>query len=372
MRNLHTRRLPAALAITVPLVAASSGVSTAASPGVSTGVSTAASPGVSAGVSAGVASAATPYVHRSESAGARVGSTARPPESAVTPTGSYVRPVGSVAVRANVRVAPSVSRALRALEAAFDGRIGAYAVDTATGRTVVYRSRERFPLLSTFKAMACAAVLHKARTSEPGLMSKVVRWSAAEVKPNSPVTAKYVKQGLSVARLCEAAITLSDNTAGNMLLKQIGGPSGLTRYLRTLKDSASRLDRWETELNDWSPGERRDTTTPAAMARGLRAVTVGTALHAKDRDRLNAWLVATETGEARIKAGLPSSWVVGHKTGTGGVYGTAHDVAVVWPDRTSAPIIMAIFTNRKASGADADEKIIARTATILARGLGRL
>ncbi|MFI6477394.1 class A beta-lactamase [Nonomuraea sp. NPDC050663] len=265
-----------------------------------------------------------------------------------------------------------MSRALRALEVSFDGRIGAYAVDTATGKTVSYRSRERFPLLSTFKAMACAAVLHKARTSEPGLMSKVVRWSAAEVKPNSPVTAKYVKRGLSVARLCEAAITVSDNTAGNMLLKQIGGPAGLTRYLRTLKDSASRLDRWETELNEWSPGQRRDTTTPAAMARGLRAVTVGTALHAKDRDRLNAWLVATETGAARIKAGLPSTWTVGHKTGTGGVYGTAHDVAVIWPDRTSAPIIMAIFTNRKASGAAADEKIVARTATILARGLGRL
>ncbi len=147
--------------------------------------------------------------------------------------------------------------------------------------------------------MACAAALHKARTSEHGLMSKVVHWTKAEVKPYSPVTGKHVKDGLTVAQLCEAAITLSDNTAGNMVLKQIGGPAGLTRYFRTLKDSRSRLDRWESELNDWTPKERRHTTTPASIARGLRAVTTGNALDVRDRKQLNTWLVANQTGDAR-------------------------------------------------------------------------
>ncbi|GAA3469839.1 class A beta-lactamase [Nonomuraea roseola] len=261
---------------------------------------------------------------------------------------------------------------LRALEVSFKGRIGAYAVDTATGRTIAYRSGERFPLLSTFKAVVAAAVLQKARTSEPGLMDKVVKWTAADLKPNSPVTEKHVADGLTVARLCEAAITLSDNTAANVLLKQIGGPAGLTKYFRTLKDPISRLDRWETELNDWNPKERRDTTTPAVMARDLRALTTGNALHVKDRERLNAWLIGNKTGDARIRAGLPKSWAVGDKTGTTSAYGAANDIAVVWPGKSGAPIIMSIYTNRKAANAPADEKVIADTATILARGRGRL
>ncbi|MFI7614730.1 class A beta-lactamase [Nonomuraea terrae] len=268
--------------------------------------------------------------------------------------------------------AAQAKKELRDLERSLGVRIGAYAIDTATGRTIGHRSGERFALASTFKAMAAAAVLHKARTSEPGLMDKVVTWTAAELKPNSPITEKHVKDGLTVAQLCHAAITRSDNTAANMLLKQLGGPAGLTRYFRTLKDPISRLDRWETELNDWSPKEKRDTTTPAAIARDLRLVTAGDALPAKDRERLNGWLVANTTGDARIRAGLPASWIVGDKTGTGGTYGTANDIAVAWPKKGAAPVIMAVYTNGRTAGAAAQDKALADTASILARGLGRL
>lgn len=270
-----------------------------------------------------------------------------------------------------VRLAEAL-KDLRALERSFGGRIGAYAVDTGTGQVIGYRAAERFPLLSTFKAMACAAVLHKARTTSPGLMSKVVRWTRDDLKVNSPITGKHVEGGLTVAKLCEAAITVSDNTAGNMVLKQIGGPAGLTRYFRGLGDSRSRLDRWETELNDWSPGERRDTTTPRAIGRDLRAVTTGAALAAKDRDRLIAWLAATRTGDARIRAGLPQSWRIGDKTGTTSTYGAANDIAVAWPGGGAAPIVLAVYTNRTTADAPAVDKVVARTAAILARGLGKI
>ncbi|MGV9309003.1 class A beta-lactamase [Nonomuraea sp. NPDC004354] len=263
-----------------------------------------------------------------------------------------------------------VGKELRELEASFDGRIGAYAVDTATGRTVTYRAGERFPLLSTFKAPLCAAALHKARTSEPGLMEKVVTWTAADLKPNSPTTEKHVEDGLTVAQLCEATITLSDNTAGNMVLKQIGGPAGLTRYFRSLKDPISRLDRWETELNDWTPKDNRDTTTPAAISRDLRLITTGNALHPKDRARLNAWLIASKTGDERIRAGLPKTWTIGDKTGTNTEIGAGNDLAVIWPGKAAAPIIMAVYTNRGTPAVD--NTVIAKTATILARGLGKL
>jgi beta-lactamase class A len=282
----------------------------------------------------------------------------------------------ATAATADAAVAPQrggqaqVTKELRALEKSYKGRIGAYAIDTATGRTVGYRSGERFPLLSTFKAPACAAALHKARTSEPGLMDKVVKWTKDELKPNSPTTEKHVADGLTVAQLCEATITLSDNTAGNMVLKQIGGPAGLTRYFRSLKDPVSRLDRWETELNDWTAKDKRDTTTPAAISRDLRLLTWGDALDAKDRRRLNGWLRATQTGDKRIRAGLPKSWTIGDKTGTNAEVGGANDIAVVWPDKAAAPIIMAVYTTRSTPAVD--EKVLAKTATVLARGLGRL
>ncbi|MDF5754072.1 class A beta-lactamase [Spongiactinospora sp. TRM90649] len=261
---------------------------------------------------------------------------------------------------------------IRALEAAFKGRIGAYAVDTGTGRVVGNRGDERFPLASTFKAVVAAAVLQKARTTTPGLMKRVVRWKADEVLPYSPVTEKHVGDGMTVAGLCEAAVTQSDNTAGNLLLKEAGGPAGLTRFFRSLGDRASRMDRWEPEMNRWAPGEKRDTTTPASMARDFQRLTTGDALHAKDRDRLNAWLVANKTGDRRIRGGLPKSWRVGDKTGTGGTYGSANDVAVVWPVKDAPPVVMAIYTNRRAADGDVDEKVLAETAAILARGLGRL
>ncbi|MEU7898432.1 class A beta-lactamase [Nonomuraea sp. NPDC049152] len=286
---------------------------------------------------------------------------------------------GGTASAATVVAAPAavsgevqVKKDLRKLEASFKGRIGAYAMDTATGKTVTYRAGERFPMLSTFKAPLCAAVLHKARTSEPGLMSKVVKWTAADIKPNSPVTEKHVQDGLTVAQLCEAAVTQSDGTASNLLLKQIGGPAGLTRYFRALKDPISRMDRWHPELNDWTPKEKRDTTTPAAIGRDLRVLTTGEALHAKDREQLTAWLLANKTGAERIRAGLPTRWTIGDRTGTNSDgFGGGNDIAVIWPGKSAAPIIMAIYTNRT-PGLATDNTAIAKTATILARGLGKL
>lgn len=277
---------------------------------------------------------------------------------------------GAVAAASPSDQATAVRKALRELETSFKGRIGAYAIDTATGRTVGYREGERFALASTFKAVAAAAVL--ARTTDRELTSRVVHWTADEVKPNSPETGKHVKDGMTLAELCRAAIIYSDNTAGNMLLKRIGGPEGLTRYFRGLKDPVSRLDAWETELNTWRPKQKASTTTPASIARDLRALTIGGALGAKDRSRLVGWLRDNTTGDARIRAGLPETWIVGDKTGTGATYGTANDIAVVWPAEDAAPIVMAIYTNRLAAGASADNEAVARTAAVLARGLGRL
>jgi beta-lactamase class A len=277
---------------------------------------------------------------------------------------------GTVAAAVALVPAPPAARTrLRDLEASYAGRIGAFALDTATGATVSYRAYERFPLLSTFKALAAAAILRKARRCDPGLLDRLVRWTAEEVLPSSPITAQHVDSGLTVAQLCEAAITVSDNTAGNMLLRQIGGPPGVTRFARQLGDPVTRLDRTETDLNIWNPTEPRDTTAPAEVGRDLAAVTVGRALVPEDQARLIGWLRGSLTGGARIRAGLPSTWTVGDKTGSSTTYGAANDIAIAWPPG-AAPLILAIYTNRDAPDAAFDNQVIAGTATILAQALG--
>ncbi|MEV5892063.1 class A beta-lactamase [Nonomuraea fuscirosea] len=266
----------------------------------------------------------------------------------------------------------AAQRELRRLEAGYQGRVGVYAYDTGTGRTFTYRSDERFPLLSTFKALAASAVLRKARQSDPKLLNRVIHWKASEVVDGSPITGKHLKDGMTVAELCDAALRYSDNTAGNMLLKQIGGPAGVTRFARSLGDRVTHLDRTETDLNYWDPNERRDTTTPADMGRDLTQLAVGTALHTKDRARLNDWLRRNTTGDDRVRAGLPKTWTVGDRTGSGFNYGTADDIAVAWPTPHTKPLVIAIYTNRKAADATYDNKVIADAATIAAKGLGKL
>lgn len=270
-----------------------------------------------------------------------------------------------------------LNKTLQDLEKSYDGRIGAVGIDLGSGRTVGFRAGERFPFNSSFKVFACAAVLHKARTSEPGLMDKVVRWEPSEMAgltTNSPETTEYTDTGMTPAQLCRAGITKSDGFAGNTLLKQIGGPHGLTKFFRAIGDPTSRLDRPEPTLTEWEPGEERDTTTPAAAAQTFAKLTTGKTLHPRDRARLVGWLKASRTGANRIRAGLPKNWTVGSKTGTGGAgnHGTANDLAIVWTPGSNAPIILSVFTNRNRDNIPNDDKVIASTATALAKALGRL
>ncbi|RFU40500.1 class A beta-lactamase [Actinomadura logoneensis] len=291
-----------------------------------------------------------------------------------TATGERVSYTGT-GVAARPLAPADVHKELRKLEASYQGRIGAFAIDTGTGRTVGYRTHERVPSNSTFKAILCGAILHKARTTDPGLLNRTLHWTKEEVVDGSGITGKEenIKNGMTVARLCEATITTSDNTAANVLLEQVvGGPRGMTRYYRSLGDPVGRLDGYEPELNHWNPGEKHDTVAPAFMARDLQKLTVGKALVPQDRQQLATWMKATTTGDERIRAGVPKGWTVGDKTGTAdGWYAAANDIAIAWPP-SGAPVIIVVFTHRAAKDAKFDNKVIAQTTTVLMRGLGRM
>jgi beta-lactamase class A len=229
---------------------------------------------------------------------------------------------------------------LDALERRSGGRLGVAVIDAGSGRRFAHRGDERFPMCSTFKFLLAAAVLAKVDKGTERL-DRPIPVRAGDIITYSPTTEKFVGREASVAVLCEAAVTLSDNAAANLLLPLVDGPPGLTAFARSIGDDVTRLDRNEPTLNESTPGDPRDTTTPNAMAADLQRLVLGEALSEGSRRQLTDWLVACKTGDARIRAGLPSGWRVGDKTGTG-ARGSANDIAVLWPPR-GGPLLVASY-----------------------------
>jgi beta-lactamase class A len=254
---------------------------------------------------------------------------------------------------------PGASR-WQAIEAAAAGRLGVAVLDTASGSVQGHRLDERFPMCSTFKWLAAALVLHRVDTGEERL-DRRIRFGREVLLPHSPVTQQHAGgAGMTLAQLCEATITVSDNAAGNLILTSFGGPAALTRYARTLGDTMTRLDRMETELNEAAPGDPRDTTTPRAMATALRATVLGDALSAPSREQLARWLEATSTNGKRLRADLPAGWRMGSKTGTG-ARGTTNDVGVFWPPGR-APVVVAVYLTEATAPEAARNGAVAQVA----------
>jgi beta-lactamase class A len=253
----------------------------------------------------------------------------------------------------------------RRLEARFAARLGVYAVDTGNGREVAYNADARFAYASTFKALAAGAVLRKNALSG---MTKVVKYSEADLISNSPVTEKHVATGMTLAALCDAAIRYSDNAAANLLFAELGGPKALDGILQGLGDDVTRMERTETALSAWDPKDTRDTSTPRAFAKDFRAFVLGDVLAGPERAQLTAWLKANTTGATMIRAGFPKGWVIGDKTGSASTYGGRNDIAVIWPPGR-APIVVAVFSNRLAAEAESDDRLVAAAAKVVASTL---
>lgn len=243
--------------------------------------------------------------------------------------------------RADSDLFAGIAGELARIERQSRGRLGVAIVDTLTDRRVGHNADSRFPICSTFKLLLGAAILKRVDAGDEQLARRL-RFEALDLVPYSPATeGRTGAPGMSVAELCEATMVLSDNTAANVLLATIGGPAAVTAFARTLGDTVTRLDRIEPELNEAVPGDSRDTTSPAVMASNLRKLVFDDVLSASSRDQLTAWLVANKTGNLRLRAGLPASWRIGDKTGSG-ESGTANDVAVVWPPGR-APLVITVY-----------------------------
>lgn len=257
-----------------------------------------------------------------------------------------------------------LSDELERIEAESGGRLGVAVRYIGARCFVGHRSDERFPMCSTFKLLAAAAVLKRVEKGEETL-DRQVKIAASDIVVNSAVTKDRVGgEGMTMAELCQAAMTFSDNTAGNLILASLGGPQALTAYARSLGDAVTRLDRIEPDLNEALADDVRDTTSPTAMLKNIEALVLGNALAEQSRQQLTGWLLGNKTGDTRLRAGLPAEWRVGDKTGSG-EHGTTNDVGVAWPPG-SAPLLVAIYLTGTMANGDQRNRTIASVGRAIA------
>lgn len=259
------------------------------------------------------------------------------------------------------------AEALAGLERQSGGRFGVAILDAGGAKRAQHRGDERFPLCSTFKVLAVAAVLARVDRGQERL-ERTIAFGADDLLEYAPVARARAGEGrLSVGELCEAAIVVSDNTAANLLLQSLGGPARVTAFARGLGDATTRLDRDEPSLNECLPGDERDTTTPRAMARTLRGLLLGGALSQASRERLTRWMTSSTTGLERLRAGLPPGWRAGDKTGSG-YNGTLNDIAILWPP-SGKPLIVAAYLTQTRESTEVRNAVFAELARrVAARG----
>ncbi len=257
------------------------------------------------------------------------------------------------------------SAALAELERVHGGRLGVCVLDTGTNARLDHRGDERFAMCSTFKLTLSALVLARVDRGEERL-DRALPVREADLVPHSPITGTRVGATMTLAELCHATLTTSDNAAANLILSTVGGPAGLTTFARSLGDAVTRLDRLEPELNvvGLAEGDERDTTTPIAMAALVRRLALGDALRADSRATLVGWMRETTTGLSRLRKHLPADWTPGDKTGTG-PDGPTNDVAVAWPPGR-APLVVTAYYDRAGRTMAENEAVLAEVGRIVA------
>lgn len=282
----------------------------------------------------------------------------------------FIATASSLATSLKALPASSLEHQLAGLEASSGGRIGVYVINTANNKHLSYRANEPFPMGCTSKIIGVATIL-KQSVKNSSLLSLKIRYSREDLVHWSPITEKHLNQEMTIAELGEASICYSDNTAMNLLVKQMGGLEQMNQFAHSIGNASFRQDNdWPAEAFSGGKGDLKDSSTPKDMAKSLQTLAFTNALPKPQQKLLLSWLKANTTGNFRIRAGLPKDWVVGDKTGTGAHYGTSNDLAIIWPPHC-APIIMAIYYTHNNKTAIKRDDIVASTTRLLINELSK-
>lgn len=259
-----------------------------------------------------------------------------------------------------------VAADLRSLEQSSGVMIGVHAEDVVTRQVVANRSAERFPMCSLFKVLAVGA-LATVHSPYDEFWQRQIGFTPADLVEDSPITSATTAWTMTASELADAAIRFSDNTAGNLLLRELGGPTAITDFAVSLGATTTRLDRWEPELNEAIPGDLRDTSTPADIALLYRRVLVDDTLGILGQARLRDWMLRNTTSSKRIRAGLTGQYELADKTGAGS-YGVVNNAGVLWPAK-GTPVVIAIQTRSDDPAAEHNNSVIAEATAIVMREL---
>ena len=228
------------------------------------------------------------------------------------------------------------------LEQQLDARIGVQIRDSASDWRWGYRDTERFLMASTFKPLLCGAILDQVDQGALAL-ADLLPIRTDDILTYAPVTKDHAGGALSIADLCFATLDLSDNTAANLLIERLGGPQAVTAYLRRIGDTETRLDRMEPALNNFIPGDPRDTTTPASMLDTWDKMLLGDGLSRASQTQLKAWMEPGAVTGKLIRPNLPTGWRIADKSGGGRTH-TRNIVAMITPP-TRVPFFIAIYVS---------------------------
>ncbi|HHX8332807.1 CARB family carbenicillin-hydrolyzing class A beta-lactamase [Vibrio antiquarius] len=258
--------------------------------------------------------------------------------------------------------ASQLSEDISLIEQQTSSRIGVSVWDTQTDERWDYRGDERFPLMSTFKTLACATMLSD---MDSGKLSKnaTAKVDERSIVVWSPVMDKLAGQNTRVEHACEAAMLMSDNTAANLVLNEIGGPKAVTMFLRSIGDKATRLDRLEPRLNEATPGDNRDTTTPNAMVNTLRTLIEGETLSYESRVQLKIWMQDNKVSDSLMRSVLPTGWSIADRSGAGG-HGSRGINAIIWKEN-HRPVYISIYVTETELSLQARDQLIAQISQLI-------
>ncbi|WP_339387747.1 class A beta-lactamase [Vibrio caribbeanicus] len=254
-------------------------------------------------------------------------------------------------------VAKDLTTTLSELEQKIEGQVGVAVIDTQSSTEWSYHGDDRFPMMSTFKTLACANVLYDVEKNKLNMSQKITVTKAGLINWN-PITQNFVGGNMSLKSVCGATMLMSDNYAANLALEQVGGPEGVTQFLRSIGDKTTRLDHYEPKLNYVEKNAINDTTTPLAMLRTLQKLLLGNVLNSESKEQLKFWMTNNMVSDGLARSVLPENWAIADRSG-GGVNNSRTLTAMIW-SKERKPIFIGIFiANSKLSELSELNKVVA-------------